>query len=217
MAMRVLIAADDGGVRSAIGAALRGEPGIGAIQECSSEDATALFEREGADVVLLAAAGASPLRAGRLTAHLTARCARVLIITDFGLDETAAAALAQGACGFVVTTAHPRTIAEAVHAAAGGPAASDPDTVRRLLTDLVAGVQSREAVEQLQQLTAREAEVLRLASQGLSNAEIAARLVVSTSTVKTHMNAILGKLKLRDRVQATIFAYEAGLIRPGAG
>jgi DNA-binding NarL/FixJ family response regulator len=204
-------------VRAALAAAVRDQPGFGEIVEIDLDGATAAFERAAPDVVLLAPGDTTPLRAGRLTAQLTARFARVLAVTEFGLDDAAAAALAQGACGFLAVNAHPRTIAEALRAAAGSPATTEPETVLRLVTDLVAGAPNRGAADQLRQLTTRESEVLRLASQGLSNAEIAARLVVSTSTVKTHMNAILGKLKLRDRVQATIFAYDAGLVRPGIG
>lgn len=166
------------------------------------------------DVVLLDPPAGPSDETGRLTALLHGGRAHVLVLSDHGLDEHVVAALSAGATGFLVRDAHPHTLLEAVRALAGGGTAPDPTIVRRLITEFV-HEPTREAAAQLRQLTTREAEVLRLASRGLSNAEIAARLVVSTSTVKTHMNAILGKLKLRDRVQATIFAYEAGLVRPG--
>jgi DNA-binding NarL/FixJ family response regulator len=182
-----------------------------------------MAERERPDVVLmdLRMPGMSSLETTeRMTAQINAhsgRPVRVLVLTTYGLDEHVFAALRSGASGFLLKDAQPRTVVDAVRVIAAGDAMPDPAMTRLLIAEFVNGSPRPEGgvADQLRQLTERESEVLRLASRGMSNAEIAAELVVSTSTIKTHMNAILGKLKLRDRVQATIFAYEAGLIQPG--
>ncbi|HEV2088597.1 MAG TPA: response regulator transcription factor, partial [Cryptosporangiaceae bacterium] len=121
--------------------------------------------------------------------------------------------LRAGAVGFLRADAHRSTVLAVVRQAAGGSAAVGGAATSRLVTAFAGHTAS--AGGAVARLTRRERDVLRLVAKGLSNAEVAGELVVTTSTVKTHMNAILGKLDLRDRVQATVFAYENGLVRPG--
>ena len=149
---------------------------------------------------------------------------RVLILTTFDLDEYAFAALHAGASGFLLKDTQPRELVAAIHAVATGDAVVSPRVTRRML-EMFAGRLPADGTadgrapgaldERLTVLTARETEVLRSIAEGLSNAEIAARLVLSEATVKTHVGRILAKLDLRDRVQAVVLAYETGLVRPG--
>ena len=145
--------------------------------------------------------------------------ARVLILTTFDLDEYAFAALRAGASGFVLKDVPVDELARAIRAVAGGDAVVSPRVTRRLLDvyasrlpDPMAGTAGRSRAA-LDQLTPREQEVLLAVATGLSNTEIAEKLVVSEATVKTHVGSILAKLDLRNRVQAVIFAYDVGLVR----
>jgi DNA-binding NarL/FixJ family response regulator len=142
--------------------------------------------------------------------------ARILVLTTFDLDEYVHAAIRAGASGFLLKDVTPAKLLEAIRIVAAGDALLAPSVTRRLLerfaSTLPVGDRSRES---LGELTARETEVLRLLAGGLSNAEIAAELVVSEATVKTHISSLLRKLGLRDRVQAVILAYETGLVALG--
>jgi DNA-binding NarL/FixJ family response regulator len=142
---------------------------------------------------------------------------KVLILTTFGLDEYIIEALRAGASGFLLKDAPVDDLLGAVRAVAAGDAQLSPAVTKRLLDQvarrLPAAVDRNDAP--LEELTAREREVLRLLAVGMSNAEIAEALVVSEATVKTHVSSVLGKLGLRDRVQAVIYAYENGLVAPG--
>jgi len=142
---------------------------------------------------------------------------RVLILTTFGLDEYIIEALRAGASGFLLKDAPVDDLLGAVRAVAAGDAQLSPAVTKRLLDQvarrLPAAVDRDDAL--LEELTARELEVLRLLAVGMSNAEIGGALVVSEATVKTHVSSVLGKLGLRDRVQAVIYAYENGLVAPG--
>jgi DNA-binding NarL/FixJ family response regulator len=142
---------------------------------------------------------------------------RVLILTTFDLDEYVYEAMKAGASGFLLKDVRPEQLAEAVRVVARGEALLAPAITRRLVEEFVRRPPpgSRAPVA-LSELTERELEVLRLVASGLSNAEIAASLFVSEATVKTHVTHILTKLRLRDRVQAVVLAYESGLIQPGA-
>jgi DNA-binding NarL/FixJ family response regulator len=142
---------------------------------------------------------------------------RVLVLTTFDTDEEAFAALQAGASGFLLKSAPPADLLSAIRVVAGGDAVVAPRVTRRLL-DRFAGrfVRPPDAPEAPADLTARESEVLLLIAQGLSNAEISVRLQVAEATVKTHIGRILAKLRLRDRVQAVVFAYESGLVRPSS-
>ena len=140
----------------------------------------------------------------------------VLVLTTFDEDRVVWDAMAAGASGFLLKTAPPVQLVDAVRTVATGEALLAPTVTRRLIEEFVRrpppGDQSP---ERLAALTDREREVMALIARGLSNGEIAERLYLSGATVKTHVNRILGKLDLRDRVQAVVLAYETGLVRPG--
>ena len=154
----------------------------------------------------------------RITAASTTT--RVLILTTFDLDEYAYAGLRAGASGFLLKNVPPPDLLSAIRAVASGDAVVAPAVTRRLLDAFLPYLPgpSGSAVEppELSQLTAREREILIQVAGGHSNAEIAEQLVVAEATVKTHVSRILTKLGLRDRVQAVVYAYENGLVRPGA-
>jgi DNA-binding NarL/FixJ family response regulator len=143
---------------------------------------------------------------------------RVLILTTFGLDEYIIDALRAGAAGFILKDTQVDDLVAAVLAVAEGDAVLSPAVTRRLLDQVARRLPAavNRAPAQLAELTERELDVLRMLAAGLSNGEIAAALVVSEATTKTHVSKVLQKLGLRDRVQAAIFAYEVGLIEPGA-
>jgi len=139
---------------------------------------------------------------------------KVLILTTFGLDEYVVESLRAGASGFLLKDAPPEDLVEAIRIVAAGDALLAPSVTRRLL-DRVASRLPRaneDTIPALAELTERELEVLKLMARGLSNAEIAEKLVVSETTVKTHVSRVLAKLEIRDRVQAVILAYETGLV-----
>jgi DNA-binding NarL/FixJ family response regulator len=142
--------------------------------------------------------------------------AKVLVLTTFDEDRIVYDAMKAGASGFLLKSAPPSQFVEAIRTVASGDALLAPSVTRRLVEDFVRRPPPGDtAPEQLRELTEREREVLELIGRGLSNAEIAAKLFVSGATVKTHVNRILSKLGLRDRVQAVVLAYETGLVRPG--
>jgi DNA-binding NarL/FixJ family response regulator len=142
--------------------------------------------------------------------------ARVLVLTTYGLDEYVYEALKAGAAGFLIKTESPERLVEAVRVVAAGEALLAPEVTRRLIDRFLAGARpGGSAPPELEELTSREMEVLKLVARGFSNAEIAETLFVSDGTVKTHVSRILSKLGLRDRVQAVVFAYECSLVEPG--
>jgi len=142
---------------------------------------------------------------------------RVLVLTTFDRDEIVYDAMKAGASGFLLKSAPPVKLVDAVRTVADGDALLAPSVTRRLVEAFVRRPPPGQAVPpELAELTGREREVLTLIARGLSNAEIAAELVVSGATVKTHVNRVFAKLGVRDRVQAVVLAYESGLVRPGA-
>ena len=146
------------------------------------------------------------------------RAPRIIVLTTFDLDDYVFEALERGANGFLLKGAPADQLLAGIRAAAAGDALIDASVTRRLIARFVARrPASPPAGTDLESLTDREREVLELLARGLTNAEIADRLVVSGATVKTHVARVLAKLGLRDRVQAVILAYEAGLVTPGAG
>ena len=147
---------------------------------------------------------------------------RIIVLTTFDLDEYVYAALRAGASGFLLKDSQPDELLSAIRAVAGGDAVVSPRVTRRLLSQYSHRLPARGAPQPreqalLEQLTAREHEVLLEVGRGLNNAEIAERLVLSEATVKTHVGRILSKLDLRDRVQIVVFVYETGLISPAGG
>ncbi|MER7130867.1 response regulator transcription factor [Streptosporangium saharense] len=214
--IRVTVADDQAVVRIGITAVLDAEPdmtvvGQAADGETALAQATAL--RPDVAVLDIRMPGLDGLAAtARITAEVPAT--RVVVLTTFGLDEYVFAALRAGAAGFMLKDADPERIIDAVRVVAGGDALLDPGVTRRLI-DRFTGRPGPEEAARLSGLTRRETEVLLHVARGLSNAEIAAALGISPSTVKDHVARILAELGVRDRVQATIAAYEAGLVRPG--
>jgi DNA-binding NarL/FixJ family response regulator len=142
---------------------------------------------------------------------------RVLVLTTFDLNEYVYEALTAGASGFLLKDVRAGELTEAIRTIAAGESLLSPAITRRLIEQYVRRPPPGERPSELADLTDRELEVLKLLARGLSNAEIAARLYLGTSTVKSHVNRILSKLDRRDRVQAVVLAYESGLIQPGDG
>jgi DNA-binding NarL/FixJ family response regulator len=141
---------------------------------------------------------------------------RVLVLTTFDLDEYVFGALRAGASGFLLKDAPEAQLLSAIRIVADGGSLFAPSVTRRLIERFANLGEPESAPPAMEALTGREVEILRLLARGLSNAEIAAQLVVSEHTVKTHVARVLSKLDLRDRTQAVIAAYESGLVRPGA-
>ena len=142
---------------------------------------------------------------------------RVVMLTTFDMDEYVYEALRAGASGFLLKDTPPEQLVEGIRAVASGDALLAPAITRRVIEEFVSRPPGTARVmpPELEELTPREAEVLTLMARGQSNAEIADRLVVSETTVKTHVAHVLTKLRLRDRVQAVVFAYESGIVEPG--
>lgn len=143
---------------------------------------------------------------------------RVVMLTTFDMDEYVYEALRAGASGFLLKDVPPEQLVAGIRAVASGDALLAPSVTRRVIEEFVRHPPDslRRLPAEVEELTDREREVLAMLARGLSNAEIAAELVVSETTVKTHVGRILMKLRLRDRVQAVVFAYETGLVQPGA-
>jgi len=218
-AIRVLIADDQALVRAGLASILGSEPGIEVIGEAADgEEAVARAERLGPDVVLMdiRMPVCDGIEATRRLLAARPPGPRVLILTTFGDDEYVYAALTAGASGFLLKNAPPEQLIDAIRVLAAGEALLAPSVTRRLIEAFARLGPSASPPTGLDELTPRELEVLSLLGRGLSNAEIAAALVVERSTVKTHVNRILTKLELRDRAQAVVAAYESGLVEPGA-
>lgn len=218
MSIRVLIADDQALVRSGFRMILEARDDLEVVGEAENgAQALELAQTFAPDVVLMdvrmpAMDGVEATR--RLLE--AGSSARVIILTTFDLDEYVFEALRAGASGFLLKDVQPAQLVEAIRVVASGEALLAPSITRRLL-DRFASLDTAErgAPPELDSLTPRELEILRLIAGGLSNAEIAAELVLSETTVKTHVSSVLRKLNLRDRVQAVVLAYEAGLVRPG--
>jgi DNA-binding NarL/FixJ family response regulator len=220
MSTRVLIADDQALVRAGFRKLLESAPGVAVVGEAGDgREAVDLARRLRPSLVLM------DIRMPRLdgieaTRRLTAdgEGVRVLILTTFGLDDYVYEALRAGASGFMLKDAPPEELLAAVEVVARGDALIAPAVTRSVIEEFVRrSPAERPPPPVLDGLTEREREVLELLARGLSNAEIAERLVVSAGTVKTHVAHVLSTLDLRDRVQAVILAYEAGVITPGAG
>ena len=219
--LRVVIADDQTLVRSGFRLILN-EAGITVAAEAANgSEAVAAVLRHRPDVVLMdiRMPEMDGLEATRRILGSKPGCGcRIIILTTFDLDQYVYAALTAGASGFLLKDTSPEQLVAAVRTVRSGDALLAPSITRRLI-ERFAPHQPGPSISRagLSDLTARELEVLRLLAQGLSNAELAAELTVSTATVKTHVASILAKLQLRDRVQAIVLAYQTGLAGPPAG
>ena len=218
--IRVVIADDQELVRAGFRLLLDSSDDIEVVGEASNGDeAVAIVEGERPDVVLMdiRMPGTDGLEATRrIHAQPSLNGVRVLILTTFDLDEYVHEALRAGASGFLLKDTSPGDLLDAIRVIAAGEALLAPTVTRRLIENFVStsGADVRPTGE-LELLTEREREVLALVGHGLSNSEIADRLVVSPATSKTHVSRVMTKLGARDRAQLVVIAYETGLVRPG--
>jgi DNA-binding NarL/FixJ family response regulator len=217
--IRVLLVDDEALVRGGFRMILEAQDDIEVAGEASNgAEALEQARKLRPDVVLMDVRmpGMDGLEATRRLLATGAGAPRVLVLTTFDLDEYVYEAMRSGASGFLLKSVRPRQLPDAVRTVAEGEALLAPSVTRRLVEEFVrlpapaGGVPAA-----LRDLTERELDVLRLIADGKSNAEIATSLFLSEATVKTHVNRVLTKLRLRDRVQAVVIAYETGLVRPG--
>ncbi len=220
--IRVLIADDQALVRGGFRLILDTQPDIEVVGEArDGREALARARELGPDVVLMDIRmpeldGLEATR--RLLSATGDRDCRVLILTTFDLDQYVYEAMKAGASGFLIKDVSPEQLADAVRVVTTGEALLAPAITRRLIEQFVSRPEpSPGAPRQLEELSERELEVLTLIARGQSNDEIALALFVTRATVKTHVTHILTKLRIRDRVQAVVLAYECGLVQPGAG
>ena len=217
----VLIADDQALVRGGFRMILEAQPDLEVIAEAENgREAIEQTRLRKPDVVLMDVRmpGLDGIEATRqiLSGHGGAST-RVLMLTTFDLDEYVYEALRAGAAGFLLKNTAPGELVEAIRSVARGDALLAPSITRRLIEEYVQRPRAGAAEQpELEELTARERQVLTLIAGGQSNAEIADSLVVSEATVRTHVNRILTKLNLRDRTQAAVLAYETGLVTPGS-
>jgi DNA-binding NarL/FixJ family response regulator len=221
--IRVVLADDQAMVRAGLRVLLDAEPGITVVAE-AGDGAEAVrrcvsgLPDEVPDVVLMDVRmpGTDGLEATRLiTADPRLAGVHVVVLTTFDLDEYVFEALRGGASGFLVKDAEPEDLVRAVRVAASGEALLSPRATRRLVSEYASRARTAPVSPALELLTDREREVMSLVAEGLSNDEIAERLVISPATAKTHVSRTMIKLAARDRAQLVVFAYESGLVRPG--
>jgi DNA-binding NarL/FixJ family response regulator len=218
----VVLADDQALVRAGFRALLGAEPDIAVVGEAADGlQAVGLVREKRPDVVLMdiRMPGVDGLEATRrIAADPELAATRVVILTTFELDEYVFEALRTGASGFLVKDTEPVELLRAVRVVAAGEALLSPSVTRRVIGEFAAGPgpgRTPELPRELEQLTDREREVMVLVAEGLSNDEIAGRLMISPATAKTHVSRTMIKLGARDRTQLVVLAYEAGLIKPG--
>jgi len=220
--IRALVADDQQAVRAGFAALLETQADIAVVGAVADGEEAVRQSREHRPDVVLMDIRMPVLDGIAATREICAASAgdggpRVLVLTTFDLDEYVYDALQAGASGFLLKDAPPETLFEAVRVVAAGDALLAPGVTRRLIAEFARlRPPQRTRPEDLDVLTRRELEILGLVAAGLSNQEIADRLVLSNETVKTHVSHILRKLGLRDRAQAVVAAYESGLVVPGA-
>lgn len=220
--IRILLADDQAMVRTGLRMIIDAQPDLSVVGEAADgRDAVEQTRRLAPDVVLMdirmpTLDGIAATR--RLVDASETPAVRVIVLTTFDLDEHVVDALHAGASGFLLKDAPADVLLDGIRAVARGDALLDPAVTRRMIDRFVTALpRADQAVESaLATLTAREREVLTLVARGLSNDEIAEHLHLADSTIKTHVSSVLAKLHLRDRVQAVVLAYEAGLVRPGS-
>jgi DNA-binding NarL/FixJ family response regulator len=221
MTTRVLIVDDQSLVRAGFRMILESEPEIEVVGEAADGLTAVLAARQTQpDVILMDVRmpNVDGLEATRRLLDGKEEGPRILILTTFDLDEYVYEALRAGASGFLLKDTPPEQLVEAIRVVANGDALLSPVVTRRVIAEFVRRppAAARPPVPPgVEELTARELEILRLIARGLSNAEIASEAFVSETTVKTHVARILMKLRLRDRVQAVVFAYEHGIVQAG--
>ena len=217
--IRVLLADDQVLVRAGFRALLDAQADIEVVGEAGDGAAAVrLAAQQHPDVVLMdiRMPGLDGLEATRrIAADAALARVRVIILTTFDLDEYVFEALRVGASGFLVKDTEPVELLRGVRAVASGDALLSPGVTRRLIAEFATRSRAPQAPRELAALTDREREVMTLVAAGLSNDEIAERLVVSPATAKTHVSRAMIKLGARDRAQLVVYAYEAGLVRPG--
>ena len=221
MPTRILICDDQALVRAGFKLILDAEEDLEVVVEASDgAEAVELAEAAKPDVILMDVRmpnmdGLDATR--RISAAAGEDGPKVLILTTFDLDEYVYEALRAGASGFLLKDSPAEQLVAGIRVVAAGDALLAPSITKRLIEDFTRAAAPPESPPAaLDQLTARELEVFKLVARGMSNAEIAQSLVVSDTTVKTHVARILMKLSLRDRVQAVVLAYESGIVQPGA-
>jgi DNA-binding NarL/FixJ family response regulator len=217
--IRVLLADDQSLVRAGFRALLGAQPGLEVVGEAADgAEALAGVRELAPDLVLMdirmpVLDGLAATR--RITEDPELTGVRVVMLTTFELDEYVFEAIRAGASGFLVKDTEPDELVRAVHAVVEGDALLSPGVTRRLIAEFAARSKEPAAAAALVELTEREREVMTLVGMGLSNEEIARRLVVSPLTAKTHVSRAMVKLGARDRAQLVVLAYESGLVRPG--
>ena len=217
MSIEVVLADDQAMVRAGFRMILESEPDIAVVGEAENgEGAIAAIQRLRPDLVLMdiQMPGVDGLEATRRITASAELATRVVILTTFERDDYVFDALRSGASGFLLKNAPPEELVHAVRVVAQGDALLSPSVTRRIIGEFVQRPVRSIGGAELDRLTEREREVLRLLACGKSNAELAAELFVGEGTIKTHVSSVLAKLGLRDRVQAVIFAYESGLVTP---
>lgn len=216
--IRIVVADDHALVRGGFRMILEAQPDIEVVGEAADGlEAVDLARRVGPDVVLMDVRmpGLDGIEATRQVTAASGEGPRVLMLTTFDLDEYVYRAIRAGASGFLLKDVPPAELVHAVRVVSAGDTLLSPAITRRLLEEFIRRPPPGQRPAELGELTGRESEVLALIARGLSNAEIAQRLFLGETTVKTHVTRILTKLNLRDRVQAVVLAYESGLVRPG--
>jgi DNA-binding NarL/FixJ family response regulator len=219
VSIRVLLADDQAMVRAGFRMILETQPDIEVVGEAANgEQAADSARRLRPDVVLMdiQMPDGDGLTATRRITEAGEPHSRVVILTTFERDEYVFEALQSGASGFLLKNAPPEELLHAVRVVAAGDALLAPSVTRTLIEQFARRPARPDTGARLDTLTEREREVLVMLARGKSNAELAAELVVSEGTIKTHVSSLLGKLGVRDRVQAVVLAYESGLVAPGA-